>query len=167
MYSDLETFDANRVYACFDQPDMKAHFEFTVRAPQEWTVVSNLAADAEGGSPDGEGVRRWQFPPTPLMSTYITHVLGRPVARRALRARRHTARHLLPPARSPRPRPGRDLRGDQAALGPRQRGEVAGLLEVGDLGSRLACLASPENGVATKTFANPIASSVEYIGRRG
>jgi aminopeptidase N len=35
MYSDLETFDANRVYACFDQPDMKAHFELTVRAPRE------------------------------------------------------------------------------------------------------------------------------------
>jgi aminopeptidase N len=78
MYSDLETFDANRVYACFDQPDMKARFQFTVRAPQEWTVVSNLAAEAEGGSPDGEGVRRWQFPPTPLMSTYITHVSAGP-----------------------------------------------------------------------------------------
>jgi aminopeptidase N len=78
MYSDLETFDANRVYACFDQPDMKAHFEFTVRAPQEWTVVSNMAADLEGGSPDGAGVRRWHFPPTPLMATYITHVSAGP-----------------------------------------------------------------------------------------
>ena len=78
MYSDLETFDANRVYACFDQPDMKAHFELTVRAPQEWTVVSNMAADVEGGSPDGAGVRRWHFPPTPLMATYITHVSAGP-----------------------------------------------------------------------------------------
>ena len=78
MYSDLETFDANRVYACFDQPDMKAHYEFTVRAPQEWTVVSNMAADVEGGSPDGAGVRRWHFPPTPLMATYITHVSAGP-----------------------------------------------------------------------------------------
>jgi aminopeptidase N len=78
MYSDLETFDANRVYACFDQPDMKARFEFTVRAPQEWTVVSNLAADVEGGSADGAGIRRWHFPPTPLMATYITHVSAGP-----------------------------------------------------------------------------------------
>ena len=78
MYSDLETFDANRVYACFDQPDMKAHFELTVRAPQEWTVVSNMAADLEGGSPDGAGIRRWHFPPTPLMATYITHVSAGP-----------------------------------------------------------------------------------------
>jgi len=34
MYSDLETFDAHRIYACFDQPDMKARYELTVRAPQ-------------------------------------------------------------------------------------------------------------------------------------
>jgi len=78
MYSDLETFDANRVYACFDQPDMKAHYELTARAPQEWTVVSNMAADVEGGTPDGTGVRRWHFPPTPLMATYITHVSAGP-----------------------------------------------------------------------------------------
>src|ERR1700729_1063555 len=78
MYSDLETFDANRVYACFDQPDMKAHFELTARAPEEWTVVSNMAADVEGGSPDGTGGRRWHFPPTPLMATYITHVSAGP-----------------------------------------------------------------------------------------
>jgi len=28
LYTDLETFDAHRVYACFDQPDLKASFEF-------------------------------------------------------------------------------------------------------------------------------------------
>jgi aminopeptidase N len=78
MYSDLETFDANRVYACFDQPDMKARYELTARAPQDWTVVSNMAADVEGGTPDGAGVRRWHFPPTPLMATYITHVSAGP-----------------------------------------------------------------------------------------
>jgi len=78
LYSDLETFDAHRVYACFDQPDLKARYELAVRAPQEWTVVSNMAADVEGGSPDGAGARRWHFPPTPLMSTYITHVSAGP-----------------------------------------------------------------------------------------
>jgi aminopeptidase N len=45
MYSDLETFDAHRIYACFDQPDMKASYELTVRAPQDWYVVSNMAPD--------------------------------------------------------------------------------------------------------------------------
>jgi len=82
MYSDLETFDAHRVYACFDQPDLKATFEVTVDAPAGWLVVSNVAPDVEGGVPlpDGEdtGVRRWHFRPTPRMSTYITHVSAGP-----------------------------------------------------------------------------------------
>jgi len=81
MYSDLETFDAHRIYACFDQPDMKATYELTVRAPEGWLVVSNMAPDVDGGIPSedaGSGVRLWHFPPTPVMSTYITHVSAGP-----------------------------------------------------------------------------------------
>jgi aminopeptidase N len=78
LYSDLETFDAHRIYACFDQPDMKASYELTVRAPQDWYVVSNMAPDTEGGAPAGDGMRLWHFPPTPLMATYITHVSAGP-----------------------------------------------------------------------------------------
>jgi aminopeptidase N len=78
MYSDLETFDAHRIYACFDQPDMKARYELTVRAPQDWYVVSNMAPDTEGGVPADDGIRLWHFPPTPLMATYITHVSAGP-----------------------------------------------------------------------------------------
>src|SRR5512146_74223 len=43
LYSDLETFDAHRIYACFDQPDLKATFEFTVLCPDTWQVISNMA----------------------------------------------------------------------------------------------------------------------------
>ena len=43
MYSDLETFDAHRIYACFDQPDLKATFQFEVTAEQKWQVISNMA----------------------------------------------------------------------------------------------------------------------------
>ena len=78
MYSDLETFDAHRVYACFDQPDMKAAYELTVHAPESWLVVSNMAPDIEGGGPATGGTRLWHFPPTPVMSTYITHVSAGP-----------------------------------------------------------------------------------------
>jgi aminopeptidase N len=78
LYSDLETFDAHRIYACFDQPDMKASYELTVHAPQDWYVVSNMAPDADGGTPARDGVRTWHFPPTPLMATYITHVSAGP-----------------------------------------------------------------------------------------
>ena len=69
LYSDLETFDAHRMYACFDQPDMKASYELAVTAPADWVVVSNMAP--ESSLEDG-AARRWHFPPTPVMPTYIT-----------------------------------------------------------------------------------------------
>jgi aminopeptidase N len=78
IYSDLETFDAHRVYACFDQPDLKATYELTVLAPEGWLVVSNMAPDVYGGAPADGGARLWHFPPTPVMSTYITHVSAGP-----------------------------------------------------------------------------------------
>ena len=53
LYSDLETFDAHRIYACFDQPDMKATYELAVTAPADWQVVSNMAP--ESSAPDGRG----------------------------------------------------------------------------------------------------------------
>ena len=76
LYSDLETFDAHRIYACFDQPDLKATFEFSVLAPADWLVLSNVAAD-EPAAPEG-GARRWHFPPSPVMSTYITAIVAGP-----------------------------------------------------------------------------------------
>jgi aminopeptidase N len=75
LYSDLETFDAHRVYACFDQPDMKASYELAVTAPADWQVVSNMAP--ESTFPDG-GALRWHFPATPVMPTYITAVAAGP-----------------------------------------------------------------------------------------
>ncbi len=75
LYSDLETFDAHRVYACFDQPDMKATYELAVTAPADWLVVSNMAP--ESSMEDGE-VLRWHFPPTPVIPTYITAVAAGP-----------------------------------------------------------------------------------------
>jgi aminopeptidase N len=77
LYSDLETFDAHQIYACFDQPDMKATFEFDVLCPDTWQVISNMAPDVSG-QPADLGVERWHFPPTPLMSTYITHISAGP-----------------------------------------------------------------------------------------
>src|SRR5437763_1604035 len=68
LYTDLETFDAHRVYACFDQPDLKGTFELTVTAPEGWQVISNMAPDAAGtaggSGPSGSGAIgvRWHFP---------------------------------------------------------------------------------------------------------
>ena len=47
VYSDLEPMDAHKAFACFDQPDLKGTFAFTVRAPEAWTVLSNMAPQAE------------------------------------------------------------------------------------------------------------------------
>jgi aminopeptidase N len=77
LYSDLETFDAHRIYACFDQPDLKAAFEFAMLVPDDWRVLSNMAPDVVG-EPGPGGARRWHFPPSPVMSTYITAVVAGP-----------------------------------------------------------------------------------------
>ena len=41
LYTQFEPFDCNRVFPCFDQPDMKANLALTVVAPDEWIVLSN------------------------------------------------------------------------------------------------------------------------------
>ena len=75
LYSDLETFDAHQMYPCFDQPDMKATFEFTVTTPVDWLAVSNMAAETDEVIAAG---RRWRFPATPLLATYFTAVAAGP-----------------------------------------------------------------------------------------
>ncbi|MFZ2625510.1 MAG: aminopeptidase N [Propionibacterium sp.] len=74
LYSQFESADARRVYACFEQPDLKASFQFTVRAPANWIVVSN-SPDPEPSPADGAS-RVWRFEPTPRISTYITAVIA-------------------------------------------------------------------------------------------
>ncbi len=74
LYTQFETFDAHRMFACFDQPDLKSTFSLHVDAPAHWTVVSNMPAVTR----DTGGARRWVFEPTPRMSTYITAVVAGP-----------------------------------------------------------------------------------------
>ncbi len=73
MYTDLETFDAHRVYACFDQPDLKATFEFQVTARQGWQVISNTAPETVAQAPTAK-TAFWAFPPTAVLPTYVTAV---------------------------------------------------------------------------------------------
>ncbi|MCA0252296.1 MAG: aminopeptidase N [Actinobacteria bacterium] len=74
LYTQLETADARRVYACFEQPDLKATFQLTVIAPDHWTVLSN--SPAVEPTPEGDGLGRFAFPPTPPISTYITALVA-------------------------------------------------------------------------------------------
>ena len=104
LYTDLETFDAHRVYACFDQPDLKASFELTVTAPDGWQVVSNMAPDVPG-----ERGRRRPALALPAIAgdVHLHHRRrGGPLPRRPVRARRHPAGHLLPGIAGPVPGPG-------------------------------------------------------------
>ncbi|MFD2674832.1 aminopeptidase N [Gulosibacter bifidus] len=76
LYSQFEVPDARRMYPCFEQPNLKATFAFTVTAPDHWQVVSNQPTpEAE---PLGEGKARWAFEATPRMSTYITALVAGP-----------------------------------------------------------------------------------------
>jgi aminopeptidase N len=60
LYSQFEIADARRVFACFDQPDLKATYQFTVDAPAKWKVFSNTYADKiELGD---HGNCCWRFP---------------------------------------------------------------------------------------------------------
>ena len=82
LYSQFEVPDSRRVFAVFEQPDLKATFQFTVTAPARWEVVSN--------SPTPEPVpvstsstteaATWSFAPTPILSSYVTALVAGPYA---------------------------------------------------------------------------------------
>ncbi|MEO8106274.1 MAG: aminopeptidase N [Actinomycetes bacterium] len=76
LYTQFEVIDARRMFTCFDQPDLKAAFAFTVTAPDDWQVVSN--SPTPKSEPVTAGSARWSFEPTPRMSTYITALIAGP-----------------------------------------------------------------------------------------
>lgn len=80
LYSQFEVPDSRRVFAVFEQPDLKATFRFTVTAPARWQVVSNQATPAPqaGGERAGEALAVWRFDPTPIISSYITVLVAGP-----------------------------------------------------------------------------------------
>ncbi|MEU9010913.1 aminopeptidase N [Streptomyces sp. NPDC048479] len=76
LYTQFEVPDARRVFASFEQPDLKATFQFTVKAPEGWTVVSNSPLQQAEGAEPKDSV--WRFEPTPRISTYITALIVGP-----------------------------------------------------------------------------------------
>ncbi|MGW9440325.1 aminopeptidase N [Streptomyces sp. NPDC055607] len=71
VYTQLFMEDVQRVFAAFDQPDLKAVFEVAVTAPDDWTVLANGITERQ---PDGT----WRAAPTPLLSTYFVCVAAGP-----------------------------------------------------------------------------------------
>ncbi|KAK1179257.1 aminopeptidase N [Streptomyces sp. NBS 14/10] len=78
LYTQYEPADSRRVFANFEQPDLKARFTFSVTAPQDWTVLSNGAVAALEPSGAGDGFATTHFAPTEPISTYITAVVAGP-----------------------------------------------------------------------------------------
>ena len=78
LYSQFETADAKRMFACFDQPDLKAAFDVTVTAPSHWEVISNGATFSVE---DDGAAKRHTFTATPRMSTYLVALIAGPYAR--------------------------------------------------------------------------------------
>ncbi|MFD8918607.1 aminopeptidase N [Streptomyces sp. NPDC059569] len=71
VYTQLFMDDVQRVFAAFDQPDLKAVFELTVTAPDDWTVLGNGVATRTEG-------RHWTVAAPPLISTYLVAVAAGP-----------------------------------------------------------------------------------------
>jgi len=71
VYTQLFLDDIQRVAAAFDQPDLKARFDVTVTAPEEWTVLANSTATRTAPG-------RWQAATTPPLSPYVVAVAAGP-----------------------------------------------------------------------------------------
>ncbi|SIN73175.1 aminopeptidase N [Agromyces cerinus] len=101
LYTEFAVAEANRVFAVFDQPDLKASFTFTITAPTAWTVLSNATtpepapaarvstsstSSVEGltssveGSTSSRAVSTWSFAPGPVISSYIVAIIAGPYA---------------------------------------------------------------------------------------
>ncbi len=78
LYSQFETADAKRMFACFDQPDLKATFDVSVTAPAHWQVISNGATETVELATGG---KVHTFTTTPRMSTYLVALIAGPYAR--------------------------------------------------------------------------------------
>ncbi|WP_194411458.1 aminopeptidase N [Microbacterium cremeum] len=76
LYSQFEVPDSRRVFAVFEQPDLKATFAFGVTAPEAWKVVSNSPTPEP--EKHGDGTATWRFEPTPRISSYITALIAGP-----------------------------------------------------------------------------------------
>ncbi|MGO4805033.1 aminopeptidase N [Arthrobacter sp. 2MCAF15] len=81
LYTQFEVPDSRRMFAVFEQPDLKASFTFTVTAPSHWDVVSNSPTPAPVETiPGADGGARsvWEFTPTPRLSSYVTALIAGP-----------------------------------------------------------------------------------------
>ena len=77
LYTLLVPADANALFPCFDQPDLKARVTLRLTTPRGWTAVANgrvASVTESGGARDGDTVRSrltYTFAETRPISTYL------------------------------------------------------------------------------------------------
>ncbi|MGO3502058.1 MAG: aminopeptidase N [Brachybacterium tyrofermentans] len=78
LYSQFEVSDARRMFACFEQPDLKGTFQLTVTAPAHWRVISNAPTPASTPAENGSAAETatWSFDPTERISTYLVALIA-------------------------------------------------------------------------------------------
>ncbi|WP_062287730.1 aminopeptidase N [Demequina phytophila] len=78
LYSQFAANDTRAAFACFDQPDIKGEFTFTVTVPAHWTVVSNSPTPEPESRDDGTAT--WAFAPTVAIPSYGAAIIAGPYA---------------------------------------------------------------------------------------
>ncbi|KAI0484343.1 peptidase family M1 [Xylariaceae sp. FL0804] len=66
----FESCDARRAFPCFDEPRLKATFDFQIEIPADLKALSNMP-ETIVNSPRGDAFKIWKFDRTPVMSTYL------------------------------------------------------------------------------------------------
>jgi len=70
LSTQFEACDARRAFPCFDEPNLKASFEFEIEIPENLVALSNMPQkDTSKGTK--EGLKKVSFQKTPKMSTYV------------------------------------------------------------------------------------------------
>ncbi|GAA1488437.1 aminopeptidase N [Brachybacterium sacelli] len=76
LYTQFEVSDARRMFACFEQPDLKATFRLTVTAPDHWRLISNAPTPQPVPFEHRPDVATWAFEPTERISTYLVALIA-------------------------------------------------------------------------------------------
>lgn len=76
LYSQGAPALTRHMYACFDQPDLKATFTLTATVPNHWEAISN--SPVESKTPAGAECTTWKFLPTARIATYVTAFIAGP-----------------------------------------------------------------------------------------
>jgi aminopeptidase N len=73
LYSQGETAHIRNMFACFDQPSLKATFTLTVTTPGHWQAVSNNPVESKINKGD---LVEWKFTTTPRIPTYLDALIA-------------------------------------------------------------------------------------------